>query len=144
MRGFPPTKLLLIGGGPFQVLECVNENSYKLDLPMEFGGSATFNACKDDVSAHKKDKDPKESSMDLSRPHVPRANLAKLSPKERRPFNQEKGSAKEIRLLAQSSLEWHAYLMGKEARPKILQLSPGRQFFDQNPTKDFSTKAQHK
>ena len=29
--------------GPFQVFECVNDNAYKLNLPGEYGVSATFN-----------------------------------------------------------------------------------------------------
>ena len=31
------------GDGPFQVLERINDNAYKLDLPGEFNVSATFN-----------------------------------------------------------------------------------------------------
>ena len=31
------------GDGPFKVLECINENAYKLDVPSEYGVSATFN-----------------------------------------------------------------------------------------------------
>ena len=37
------TKLLLRGDGPFQVLERINDNAYKLDLPDEYNVSATFN-----------------------------------------------------------------------------------------------------
>ncbi|XP_052487953.1 uncharacterized protein LOC128041692 [Gossypium raimondii] len=37
------SKLLPRGDGPFQVLEKVNDNSYKLDLPGEYNVSATFN-----------------------------------------------------------------------------------------------------
>ena len=29
--------------GPFQVLECINDNEYKIDLPSEYNISATFN-----------------------------------------------------------------------------------------------------
>lgn len=29
--------------GPFQVLECINDNTYKIDLPGQFGVSTTFN-----------------------------------------------------------------------------------------------------
>ena len=31
------------GDGPFQVLERINDNAYKLDLPSEYNVSATFN-----------------------------------------------------------------------------------------------------
>lgn len=37
------SKLLPRGDGPFQVLERINDNAYKLDLPGEYGVSATFN-----------------------------------------------------------------------------------------------------
>ncbi|KAG8482833.1 hypothetical protein CXB51_024109 [Gossypium anomalum] len=37
------SKLLPRGDGPFQVLERINDNSYKLDLPGEYNVSATFN-----------------------------------------------------------------------------------------------------
>ena len=31
------------GDGPFQVLECINDNVYNIDLPGEYGVSAIFN-----------------------------------------------------------------------------------------------------
>ncbi|RDX85042.1 hypothetical protein CR513_33824, partial [Mucuna pruriens] len=31
--------------GQFKVFKCVNDNAYKLDLPIEFGGNATSNVC---------------------------------------------------------------------------------------------------
>ncbi|KAA3477512.1 Transposon Ty3-I Gag-Pol polyprotein [Gossypium australe] len=37
------SKLLSRGDGPFQVLEGINENSYKLDLPGEYNISTSFN-----------------------------------------------------------------------------------------------------
>ena len=37
------SKLLPRGDGPFQVLERINDNSYKLDLKGEYNISATFN-----------------------------------------------------------------------------------------------------
>src|SRR5436190_13075011 len=37
------SKLLSRGDGPFQVLERINDNAYKLDLPGEYNVSATFN-----------------------------------------------------------------------------------------------------
>ncbi|XP_048229081.1 uncharacterized protein LOC125369850 [Ricinus communis] len=43
---FPTNKqsrLLPRGDGLFQVLKCINDNAYKLDLPGEYGLSATFN-----------------------------------------------------------------------------------------------------
>ena len=37
------SKLLPRGNGPFQVLEHINDNAYKLDFPSEYNVSATFN-----------------------------------------------------------------------------------------------------
>ena len=37
------SKLLARGDGPFQVLERINDNAYKQDLPIEYNVSATFN-----------------------------------------------------------------------------------------------------
>ena len=37
------SKLLPRGDGPFQVLERINDNAYRLDLPGEYNVSATFN-----------------------------------------------------------------------------------------------------
>ena len=37
------SKLLPQGDGPFQVLEWINDNAYKLDLPGEYNVRATFN-----------------------------------------------------------------------------------------------------
>ena len=37
------SKLLPSGDGPFQVLERINDNAYKLDLPGEYNVGATFN-----------------------------------------------------------------------------------------------------
>ena len=37
------SKLLPRGDGPFQVLERINDDAYKLDLPGEYNVSATFN-----------------------------------------------------------------------------------------------------
>ena len=36
------SKLLSKGNGPFQVLERINDNAYKLDLPSKYHVSATF------------------------------------------------------------------------------------------------------
>jgi len=37
------SKLLPRGDEPFQVVERINDNAYKLDLPGEYGVSASFN-----------------------------------------------------------------------------------------------------
>ena len=37
------SKLLPRGDGLIQVLECINDNAYKLDLPGEYNVSSTFN-----------------------------------------------------------------------------------------------------
>ena len=37
------SKLHPRGDGPFQVLQRINENAYKVDLPGEYNVSATFN-----------------------------------------------------------------------------------------------------
>ena len=37
------SKLMPRGDGPFQILEKINDNAYKVDLPGEYNVSATFN-----------------------------------------------------------------------------------------------------
>ena len=37
------SKLQPQGDGPFQILERINDNAYKVDLPGKYGVSATFN-----------------------------------------------------------------------------------------------------
>jgi hypothetical protein len=37
------SKLQPRGDGPFQILQRINDNAYKVDLPCEYGVSATFN-----------------------------------------------------------------------------------------------------
>ena len=37
------SKLLPRADGPFKVLERINDNAYKLELPTDFGVSPTFN-----------------------------------------------------------------------------------------------------
>ena len=37
------SKLQPRGDGPFQILERINDNAYKVDLSGEYGVSATFN-----------------------------------------------------------------------------------------------------
>jgi len=47
------TKLMLRADGPFEILEWVNDNAYKVDLPRDYGVSATFNV--DDLSPYLED-----------------------------------------------------------------------------------------
>jgi hypothetical protein len=37
------SKLIPQGDGPYQIIERINDNAYKVDLPGEYGVSATFN-----------------------------------------------------------------------------------------------------
>jgi hypothetical protein len=37
------SKLMLRGDGPYQIIKMINDNAYKVDLPGEYGVSATFN-----------------------------------------------------------------------------------------------------
>jgi hypothetical protein len=37
------SKLMSRADGPFKILEKINDNAYKLELPLEFGVSPTFN-----------------------------------------------------------------------------------------------------
>jgi hypothetical protein len=46
--------------GPFKVLEKINENAYKLDLPVDFGVSPTFNIA--DLKPHLGEEDEHEMS----------------------------------------------------------------------------------
>jgi len=46
-------KLMPREDGPFEVLEKINDNAYKVDLPGDYGVSATFNAA--DLSAYQAD-----------------------------------------------------------------------------------------
>ena len=47
------TKLMPRADGPFEVLERINDNAYKVDLPGEYGVSATFNVA--DLSPYLED-----------------------------------------------------------------------------------------
>jgi len=38
-------KLNSRGDGPFQVLQCINDNGYRLDLSTDYGVNTTFNVC---------------------------------------------------------------------------------------------------
>jgi len=44
---------MLRANGPFEVLELINDNAYKVDLPGDYGVSATFNAV--DLRAYQDD-----------------------------------------------------------------------------------------
>ena len=38
-----PTNLMPRAAGPYKIIEKINDNAYKLELPLEFGVSPTFN-----------------------------------------------------------------------------------------------------
>jgi len=50
------TKLQPRGNGPFQVLERINDNAYKIDLSSEYNVSSTFNVA--DLSLFDVDDEP--------------------------------------------------------------------------------------
>jgi len=56
------SKLSLRGDGPFQVLERINNNAYKLDLPGEYSVSATFNVS--DLSPFDADFDSRTNPLE--------------------------------------------------------------------------------
>ena len=56
------SKLLPRGDGPFQILERINDNAYKLDLPEEHNVSATFNVSY--LSSFDAGKDLKTNSLE--------------------------------------------------------------------------------
>jgi hypothetical protein len=53
------SKLMPRADSPFKVLEKINENAYKLDLPADFGVSPTFNIA--DLKAYLREEDELES-----------------------------------------------------------------------------------
>ena len=55
------SKLMPRADGPFKVLQRVNENAYKLDLPADFGVSPTFNIA--DLTPYLGEEDELESRM---------------------------------------------------------------------------------
>src|SRR6266540_388646 len=55
------SKLLPRADGPFKVLEKINDNAYRLDLPADFGVSPTFNIA--DLRPYLGDEDELESRM---------------------------------------------------------------------------------
>ncbi|XP_042444031.1 uncharacterized protein LOC122029149, partial [Zingiber officinale] len=66
------SKLQPRGDGPFQVLERINDNAYKIDLPGEYGVSATFNVADlspfdvGDEDLNSRTNSPKEGGNDVS------------------------------------------------------------------------------
>jgi len=57
-------KLMPRADGPFEILECMNNNAYKVDLPGDYGVSAAFNVA--DLSLYEED----EYLYDLRSNHV--------------------------------------------------------------------------
>jgi hypothetical protein len=55
------SKLMPRAAGPFKVLQQINENAYKLDLPIDFGVSPTFNIV--DLKPYLGERDELESRM---------------------------------------------------------------------------------
>ena len=64
------TKLMPRVDGPFEVLERINDNAYKVDLPGDYGVSATFNVAdlspyfKDDHLANLRANSPQQGEYD--------------------------------------------------------------------------------
>jgi len=86
------SKLQPRGDGPFQVLERINDNAYKIDLPGEYGVSTTFNVV--DLTMFDKDFDSrsnpfKERGDDVDQPrniskdplHVPNDPMTRSNTK---------------------------------------------------------------
>ncbi|KAA3461767.1 reverse transcriptase [Gossypium australe] len=90
-------KLSPRGDGPFQVIERINENSYKLDLPGEYNISATFNVSdltpfdvgtdlrtsqfqegEDDTGVHHHESSPSQNPMVLPQGPIIRARAKQL------------------------------------------------------------------
>jgi hypothetical protein len=55
------SKLMPRAYGPFKIIEKINDNSYKLELPPEFGVSPTFNIS--DLKPYLGEEDELESRM---------------------------------------------------------------------------------
>ena len=60
--GHRRSKLNPRGDGPFQILEKINDNAYKVDLPGEFKVSATFNVA--DLSPFDVDDDSRSNPFE--------------------------------------------------------------------------------
>ena len=54
------SKLMLRADGPFKVLEKINDNAYKLELPTDFGVSPTFNIA--DLKPYEEDELPSRTT----------------------------------------------------------------------------------
>jgi len=67
------SKLQPRGDGPFQILERINDNAYKVDLPGEYGVSATFNVSDltlFDVGDDSRSNPFKERGGDADQPNI--------------------------------------------------------------------------
>jgi hypothetical protein len=81
------SKLLPRGDGPFQVLERINDNAYKLDLPGEYNVSATFNVT---------DSSPFDVGDDLrANPFKRRGMMEIKAPLQRTSFKYQLGRLRE-------------------------------------------------
>jgi hypothetical protein len=81
------SKLLPRGDGPFQVLERINDNTYKLDLPGEYNVSATFNVT---------DLSPFDVGDDLRANHFQRRGMMEIkAPLRRISFKYQLGRLRE-------------------------------------------------
>lgn len=59
---FPSRTKLEPRSGPFQVLERVNDNAYKINLPRDYQMNATFNVC--DLSPYDSDVDSRTNHVE--------------------------------------------------------------------------------
>jgi hypothetical protein len=60
-RDLRKSKLMRRADGPFKVLEKINKNAYKLDLPVDFGVRPTFNIA--DLKPYFGEEDEREPRM---------------------------------------------------------------------------------
>ena len=67
--------------GPFRILERINDNAYKLDLPIEFGASPTFIVL--DLKPYMGNEDEDITSTDTTTP--PTAIVPSIPPPEAKP-----------------------------------------------------------
>jgi hypothetical protein len=80
------SKLLARGDGPFQVVERINDNAYKLDLPSEYGVSASFNVADlspfdvgDDLRANPSQEGENDASQGVGHANHTRGNGAEFA-----------------------------------------------------------------
>jgi hypothetical protein len=80
------SKLLPRGDGPFQVVERINDNAYKLDLPSEYGVSASFNVVDlspfdvgDDLRANPSQKGENDANQGAGHANHTRGNGAEFA-----------------------------------------------------------------